>query len=59
MRIEHLFETDDGPQWYRGSVLGYSKDTQEYRVLYDGEEEEFVYPLLEDIAVGDVLVYDH
>ena len=36
-------------------------DTQERRVrsIDDGEEEEFVYPLLEDIAVGDVLVYDH
>ena len=29
-RIEHLFETDDGPQWYRGSVLGYLKESQEY-----------------------------
>ena len=58
-RIEHLFETDDGPQWYRGTVLGYSKESQEYQVLYDREEEEFVYPLLEDIAIGDVLVYDH
>lgn len=35
-------------------------DTQERRVRsIDDGEEEFVYPLLEDIAVGDVLVYDH
>ena len=54
-----MLETDDRPKWYRGLVIGYSKENKEYQVRYDGEDDELVYPLLEDIATGDVLVYDH
>ena len=33
-RIEHLFETDEGElKWFKGTVLAYIQDSQEYRVL--------------------------
>ena len=44
-RIHHLFETDQGHQWFRGTALEYLKDCQEYRVVYDLEDEEYVFPL--------------
>ena len=57
-RIKHLFNTD-GLQWYRESVIGYLKESQEFRVLYDNEDKECLYPLLEDMVNGEVLVFDH
>ena len=33
--------------------------SKEYQVWYDGKDDELVCLLLEDIANGDVLVYDH
>ena len=56
-RIEHLFDTEQGPQWYKGTVIGYLKDTHKYRVLYDSEESEYLFPLLEDMSNGEVIVY--
>lgn len=56
-RIEHLFDTEQGLQWYKGTVIGYLKDTNEYRVLYDSEESEYLFPLLDDISNGEVIVY--
>ena len=56
--IEHLLDTDQGLQWFRGTVVGYSEDSKEYGVLYDSEDSEYFYPLLEDIANGEVIVYD-
>ena len=49
-RIDHLFESDEGLQWYKGTVLEYSKDSQNYRVVYDSEDTEYLGPLLEDLA---------
>ena len=59
-RIEHLFETDEGElKWFKGTVLAYIQDSQEYRVLYDNEDSEYLYPLHEDMANDhEVVVYD-
>ena len=54
-RIDHLFESDQGLQWFRGTVLEY---IQEYRVVYDLEDEEYVFPLLEDLMNGELHVFD-
>ena len=32
-RIDHLFESDKGLQWYRGTVLEYLKDSQNCMTL--------------------------
>ena len=58
-RIEHLFESDQGLQWFKGTVLEYIQDSEEYRVLYDSEDTEYLFPLLEDLASGELHVYDH
>ena len=57
-RIEHQFSTDDGLVWFKGTVLGYSKESGEFRVVYDDEEEEYSYPLLQDLAKGEVHVIE-
>lgn len=58
-RIEHQFHTEDGLEWFRGTVLGYCNESAEYRVVYDDEEEEYSYPLLQDMANGEVRVVEH
>jgi hypothetical protein len=58
-RIEHLFEDEGELKWFGGTVIEYIKETQEYRVAYDNEDCEFYYPLLEDIANDEVIVYDY
>ena len=53
-RIEH---SDQGLQWFKGTVLEYIQDSQEYRILYDSEDTEYLFPLLEDLASGELRVY--
>ena len=48
-RIEHQFNCDGRLMWYKGTVLSFDKETKEYRILYDNEEEEYTFPLLEDL----------
>ena len=57
-RIDHLFESDEGLQWYRGTVLEYSKDSKNYRVVYDSEDTEYFFPLLDDLLDGELCVFD-
>ena len=33
-RIEHQFNCDGELVWYKGTVLGFDKETKEFRVLY-------------------------
>ena len=40
-------------------VLEYLEDSQEYRVVYDLEDTDYLFPLLEDLANGDLHVFDH
>ena len=42
----------------QSTVIGYVQDSREYRVVYDSEDGEYLFPLLEDLANGEVLVYD-
>ena len=58
-RIEHLFEDEGELKWFKGTVMEYIKETQEYRVAYDNEDCEYYYPLLDDIANDEVIVYDY
>ena len=59
-RIDHLFETDQGElTWFEGTVLENVQDCKEFRVLYDNEDCEYMYPLLEDLANNEVVVYMH
>ena len=42
--------------WYKGTVLGFDKETKEFRVLYDNEDEEYTFPLLEDLDKGELRI---
>ena len=42
--------------WYRGTVLSFDKETQEFRVLYDNDDEEYKFPLLEDLDNGELKI---
>ena len=53
-RIEHLFDCDGDSVWYKGTVLAYDKDTEEFRVAYDNDDEVFCFPLLLDLEKGDL-----
>ena len=37
--------------WYLGTVLGFDEETKEFWVLYDNEDEEYTFSLLEDLEV--------
>ena len=39
---------------FTGTVLSYDKVTKEFRVVYDNEEDEYSFPLLEDLASGEI-----
>lgn len=57
-RIEHQFNCNGNLVWFKGTVLGYSydKDTLMFRVVYDTEEEEYYFPLLDDINNNELHV---
>ena len=48
-RIEHLFDCDGTEVWYKGTVLAYDSDKNEFRVAYDNEDEVYSFPLLQDL----------
>ena len=56
-RIDHLFESDQGLQWFKGTILEYIQDSNEYRVVYDLENDEYLFPLLEDLANGELHIF--
>ena len=55
-QIEHQFNCDGRLVWYKGTVLSFDKETKEYRILYDNEEEEYSFPLLEDLEKKEVKI---
>ena len=55
-QIEHQFDCDGKLLWYKGTVLSFDKGTKEFRVLYDNEDEEYTFPLLEDLEKGDLKI---
>ena len=55
-RIEHQFNCDGELVWYKGTVLGFDKETKEFRVLYDNEDKEYTFPLLEDLDKGELKI---
>jgi E1A/CREB-binding protein len=56
-RIEHQFDNDGKLEWFEGTVLGYNKDTKEYRIQYDGEDDIYSFPLLEDVQRNELHVF--
>lgn len=55
--IEHQFDYEGELKWFCGTVLGYNKDTQEYRVQYDNEDEIYSFTLLDDIKNNELHVF--
>ena len=55
-RIEHQFNCDGELVWYRGKVLSFDRETQEFRVLYDNDDEEYTFPLLEELDNGELKI---
>lgn len=55
-RIEHQFNCDGQLVWYKGTILSFDKETKEFRILYDNEEEEYSFPLLEDLEKEEVKI---
>ena len=44
--------------WYNGTVEKMHPETNEFQVLYDGEDEACNYALLDDIRNGDVILME-
>ena len=57
-RINHKFVVDEEEVWYTGSVISYNSVKQLHTVVYDNEDEPSFFNLLEDLAVGDLLVIE-
>ena len=55
-RIEHLFDCDGVNIWYKGTVLAYDKDTEEFKVAYDNEDEAYCFSLLQDLENNELRV---
>ena len=53
-RVEHLFNCDGEMIWFTGTVVSYNEDTGEFSIAYDDEGDVCQYPLLEDIAKGEL-----
>ena len=57
-RIRQRFKVEESSElvWYFGTVLKMNPSTYEFQVLYDGEDETYHYPLLDDIKSGDLML---
>ena len=55
-RIEHLFISDGELQWYNGTVLVFNPETSEYRVVYEGEDKEYNFNLVDDLLNRELIV---
>lgn len=57
-RIRHRFQLEESTEfvWYNGTVKNLNPETNEFQVVYDDEDEEYSYALLDDIKNGDVLL---
>ena len=55
-RIRHRFQLQESSElvWYNGTVEKMNPETDEFQVVYDGEDEVCNYALLDDIKNGDV-----
>ena len=57
-KINHKFMVDEEEIWYTGSVISYNNVKQLHTVVYDDEDEPCYFNLLEDLAVGDLVVIE-
>ena len=55
-RIEHVFNCDGVDVWYKGTVLSYNKDSGEFRIAYDNEDEVYCFPLIDDLRKGELKI---
>lgn len=56
-QVLHRFNTDGEYKWFSGFVLSYNVVTKLHEIVYE-EEEHCFFNLMEDIAQGDLLVFD-
>ena len=49
-QILHKFKHEDGEKWYRGHVISYDDINEEHKIIYDNEEEDCYFNLMEDIS---------
>jgi hypothetical protein len=56
LRIRHRFEEDGKLSWFEGTVLEMNSESQEFKVIYEGEDDPCWFPLLEDMSAGDLLI---
>ena len=54
-RIRHRFLVNGNLVWYKGTVIS-MKSTTEFEVSYDDEDDSSIFPLLEDIKSGDIMI---
>ena len=57
-KINHKFIVDEEEIWYTGSVISYNNVKKLHTVVYDDEDEPCYFNLLEDLAVGDLVVIE-
>ena len=55
-RINHKFVVDEEEVWYTGSVILYNNVKKLHTAVYDDEDEPYYFNLIEDFAVGDLLL---
>jgi len=57
-RIQQKFKVEESSElvWYFGTVQKMNPSTYEFHVLYDGEDNTYIYPLLDDIKSGDLML---
>lgn len=55
-RISHRFEVNGELIWYEGTVQRYNFNSKEFQIAYDGEEDLCLFPLMDDIATGDLVI---
>ena len=55
-RVHHQFNCDGQLVWYKGTVLGYDRDSREFRIAYDNDDEQYSFPLLEDLTNNELVI---
>jgi len=57
-RIQQRFKVEESSElvWYFGTIQKMNPSTYEFQVLCDGEDDAYIYPLLDDIKSGDLML---
>jgi len=55
-QILHKFKHKGDEKWYRGHVISYDEISEEHKIIYDNEEEDCYFNLMEDISHNDLII---